>query len=149
MTRAGRQDHDIAPLQRNRPSVRAAELHLDIPACDAQHLVRARVEVQIVINSVPPGILPAVRCEERLENGRGVESGSQDDGCSIKQQREIRIVGRFAVVLESESVWLAGTNQGSGIPGPAIPRRFFEYPPGVFQNLHACTVARCKNANAR
>src|SRR5690242_5303525 len=100
MPGAGGQDGDIAGLDRQDASFQSAELNLALAASDAKYLVNARVIVDIVVNTVAPGIAPAVPFEQVLEYCGRVEVLREAHGAAIDHQRPARMVGNDPVVLE-------------------------------------------------
>ena len=101
MADAGRQDGDVARLQLDGLPLGAAELDLGAAARNAQHLVRAGMAMQEVVDAVAPAIAPAVPGEGLLEGRRGIASGFDIERAAIEDQRQLRIIRRLAVATPS------------------------------------------------
>src|SRR5215475_4295927 len=99
MTGAGGEDGDIASLQRDRAALQTAKLHLAFAAGDVEHLVDARVIVNIVVDAITPGIAPAIGREELLEHGSRIEPVIPTHRAAIENERPARVIGNDAVIL--------------------------------------------------
>jgi hypothetical protein len=83
VARAGRQDDDIAALQREYPALPAAEADASLAARDAEHLMDPRVIVHIVVDAVAPDVSPSVRFEQVFNHGPRVVALIEVEGTSI------------------------------------------------------------------
>jgi hypothetical protein len=71
----------------------------------------ARMIVNIVINSVPPGVSPAVALEQVLEDGGWIEGAFEPHRAAIDYERPAGMVRDDSVVLESEGLRFSQANQ--------------------------------------
>jgi hypothetical protein len=59
MARACRQDHDVARLEHQCASLRAARPDSGVSARNAEHFMNPGVVMREIVNAIPPGIAPA------------------------------------------------------------------------------------------
>src|SRR4029453_14397722 len=104
--RPRRQDDDIAGFDAKLAPLGPAELDGRAAAGDAQHFVRARMKVQERIDAVAPAIAPTMRGKSPLERHGRILLAFQRKSCAINEQRQARIVGRLAVILEAKGLYL-------------------------------------------
>ena len=76
-------------------------------AGDAQHLVRAGMEVAERMDAIAPGRAPTVPREGRFEDRSRIEDRVEPQRAAIDDERQPRIVGRFVVGVEMEGQRLA------------------------------------------
>jgi hypothetical protein len=125
VTGAGRQYGDVSRLERENPSLAAAETHPALPAGDPEHLVDPRVVVDIVVDPVPPGVAPSVGLEEVFHDCRGIVSLAEIDGASINEEWPSRVIGDQTVILEAYGMRLPRPRELRGFvaAGTAQTRR--------------------------
>ena len=90
-------DHDgIAGRDLDGGTARATELHARAAGGDAEHFVRGGVIVVEGIDAVDPGVAPSVRREQILD----VLRVAGREGVAIEDERQARVVGNGAVVVQ-------------------------------------------------
>jgi len=138
VTGAGRQYGDVARLERENPSLAAAETHPALPEGDPEHLVDPGVVVDIIVNPVPPGVAPSVGLEEVFHDCRGIVSPTEIDGAPINDEWPSRVTGDQTVILEAYGMRLPRPRELRGFvaAGTAQTRRALNVFLRVFKDWH-------------
>jgi hypothetical protein len=92
MARTSREDSNITGLHRESPASYSSKLHLALTAGNSEHLKEARMIMNIVIYSVPPGVSPAVALEQVHEDGGWVEGDFEPHRAEIDYDRPAGMV---------------------------------------------------------
>jgi hypothetical protein len=122
VTSPRRNEDRIASFQNERAASLPAKPDARVTARNAQHLVNARVVVEIVIDIAPPAIAPSVLCEKIFEHRGRIEGTRQRHDTSIDQHRPEGVVGCFADVTKSKGESLADAKQlGNGVRWRPLP----------------------------
>jgi len=69
MTGPGRENGDVTCFQLKDAPAASTKLNLAFAAGDSENFMDARMVVNVVINPVTPGIVPAVALEQLFEHG--------------------------------------------------------------------------------
>src|SRR4029077_17259066 len=111
----------------------AAQPNLGAAAGDAEGFVNARMIVQIIVDSVPPAVAPAVTFKQFLHHRGRIERTWQVDRAPIDDDRPTRVIRNFAVVAEAKRAPLATAQQSRGLlrrrtlPAGDLLSRFFQF----------------------
>jgi hypothetical protein len=100
---SNRQDRDISCFDDHLMSVWTAQHEARAAAGKPQHLVRGRMVVMKVIDTVPPLRRPSVPPEDGFEQGSGIIADDSDDAL-VKERWRTRIVRDPPVPLKSEAL---------------------------------------------
>jgi hypothetical protein len=120
------QDRDVARLEFECPTSGSTEAHSDAAASDPKHLMNLGVIVDVIIDAVPPGVLPTIALEQDLKQSRGIGCPRGADWPAVQDQRQFAIVWNNAVVDESKDVRVRGRSAAS------TSRRFGRRQPVIF-----------------
>jgi hypothetical protein len=122
VTSPRRNENRIASFQNERAASLPAKPDARVTARNAQHLVNARMIMEIVIDITPPAIAPSVLCEKIFEHRGRIEGTRQRHDPSIDQHWPEGVVGCFAVVTKPQGEGLADAKQlGSGVRWRPLP----------------------------
>ena len=116
MACAGRQDGDIARLQREDPPGLAAEADPPLAPRDAEHLMDSGVIVHVVVDAVAPRGAPSACFEQVLDHGSRILTLIECDGAPIDDQGPPRMIGDETIILEADGV------------GFSCPREVWSFP---------------------
>ena len=131
MSGAGGQNDYITGLEAQCAPALPTKLDLASATGYPQHLVDAGVVVDIVVDSVPPGISPAVVFEQIFEHGGGVETSRKAHHAPVDNQGPSWMVRDNTVIPEAKGVSLPLPNQaGKLIAGWPRPAGDLLYNPG-------------------
>jgi hypothetical protein len=72
--RPGGQDRDVTRLELEYPTSGSTEAHSDMAASDPKHLMNLGAIVDVIIDAVPPGLLPTIALEQDLKQSCGMHS---------------------------------------------------------------------------
>src|SRR5437762_3387864 len=111
MAGTGRQDGDVASVQREDPPLFAAEPNASLAARDAEHLMDSGVIVHIVVDAVAPGVSPSVRFKQVFDHGRRVLAVIEGDSISIDNQRPAWMIWDKTVILKADLVRLSHSRE--------------------------------------
>jgi hypothetical protein len=129
-------DDDVTGRYPGLTAAASTELNRRAAARNAEDFVRLRVKMEKIVDSVAPGVFPAVRSEEHFKDGGRIECRIERDGRAIDQKRESGIVRRLAVVGEFEFLPACASDFDLFRQRPAQARGFFDEALCVFEERH-------------
>src|SRR5215510_6588422 len=104
MARTGRKDSDVTGFHLDSPALESPELHLALTAGNSEHLMNARVIVDVIIYSVAPGVAPTVAFKQLLKYGGRIEVVVAPHDAAINDERPMGMIGDDSIVLEAEEL---------------------------------------------
>jgi hypothetical protein len=150
MAGASGKDHYVAGAKFECAAAVATEPNFGAAARDPQHLVNARVIVQMVVDAIAPAVASAVVFEEVFHNRSRIKVARQLDGIPVNDDGPSRVVRYLAVVAEAEHASLTSPQQprdllgGWALPAGSPLCRFLY----IFQQRHGSS-SKCEGLFSR
>src|SRR6476619_4352287 len=110
MTGTRGQDDDVARANLEALSLDAAKLHDGIAASNAKHFMGLRMIVHKIVDRVPPGTAPPVRCEQGIDDSCGIKASAKSHGCAVDNERPLRMIRDDTVIFEENTGDFAAVN---------------------------------------
>src|SRR4051812_20680616 len=103
MTGTRGQDDDVARANLEALSLDAAKLDDGIAARNAKHFMGLRMIVHKIVDRIPPGTAPPVRCEQGIDDSRGIKASAKSHGCAVDNERPPRMIRGDTVIFEQHT----------------------------------------------
>ena len=71
--------------------------------------------MDVIVDSVAPGIAPAVACKEIIEQGRRIKPSGKTQRAAINDEGHLGWLGNDPVVPQTEGVGFSFANQSGGV----------------------------------
>src|SRR4029078_5795853 len=99
-TGAGGQDDDVARANLEALSLDAAKLDDGIPTRNSKHFMGLRMIVHKIVDRVPPGTAPPVRCEQGIDDSCGIKASGKSHAGAVDNERPPRMIRDDTVIFE-------------------------------------------------